>query len=113
MCGIIAVATDSHAKTPDISKSLSAMARRGPDSEGEWTSPCGKTKLGHRRLSIVDLSEAGRQPMHNEDKSLWLVCNGEIYNYGWCVTARSIITLDYVKDLKDWGIIFILTVITK
>lgn len=81
MCGIIAVATDSPAKTPAISKSLSAMARRGPDSEGEWISPSGKTKLGHRRLAIVDLSDTGRQPMHNENKTIWLVCNGEIYNY--------------------------------
>lgn len=81
MCGIIAVATNSPAKTPDISKALTSLAHRGPDGEGTWISPSGKTKLGHRRLSIVDLSEAGRQPMHNEDKSLWLVCNGEIYNY--------------------------------
>ena len=81
MCGIAAVVTDSSHKTPDLAESMLNMARRGPDSEGEWTAPSGKVKLGHRRLSIVDLSDAGQQPMHNEDKSIWLVCNGEIYNY--------------------------------
>lgn len=81
MCGIVAVVTNSPYKTPEIAESLLNMARRGPDSEGEWVAPSGKVKLGHRRLSIIDLSDKGQQPMHNEDKSIWLVCNGEIYNY--------------------------------
>ena len=55
------------------------MAHRGPDQDGfsvsnEWT-------LGHRRLSIIDLSEHGRQPMGNEDDSIQVVFNGEIYNF--------------------------------
>ncbi len=59
------------------------LAHRGPDDSGvylrdEGVVGCG---LGHRRLSIIDLSEAGRQPMSNEDKSLWMVFNGEIYNF--------------------------------
>jgi asparagine synthase (glutamine-hydrolysing) len=55
------------------------LNHRGPDQEGLYQdhSIC----LGHRRLSIIDLSEAGRQPMPNEDKTLWIVFNGEIYNY--------------------------------
>ena len=57
------------------------MIPRGPDDEGTWTSQSGKIRLGHRRLAIVDLSQIARQPMHNENKSIWLVCNGEIYNY--------------------------------
>jgi len=81
MCGIVAAATNSPEKTPDLKESLLQMARRGPDNEGEWRSTSGETKLGHRRLSIIDLSDAGRQPMHNEDESIWLVCNGEIYNF--------------------------------
>ncbi|MHB8092094.1 MAG: asparagine synthase (glutamine-hydrolyzing) [Syntrophales bacterium] len=59
------------------------LAHRGPDDAGIHLShqegvSCG---LGHRRLSIIDLSAAGRQPMTNEDKSLWMVFNGEIYNF--------------------------------
>lgn len=59
------------------------LAHRGPDDAGVHVSrhegvSCG---LGHRRLSIIDLSEAGRQPMANEDSSLWMVFNGEIYNF--------------------------------
>ena len=60
------------------------LAHRGPDDSGVYVSRpsdvgCG---LGHRRLSIIDLSEAGRQPMCNEDKTVWMVFNGEIYNFG-------------------------------
>ena len=54
------------------------LRHRGPDAEGLRTAD-GVT-LGHRRLAIVDLSEAGRQPMPSEDESVWLVFNGEIYN---------------------------------
>jgi asparagine synthase (glutamine-hydrolysing) len=81
MCGIVGVATNSSQSTPLIEYSLAQMAKRGPDGEGAWVSPSQKVRLGHRRLSIVDLSSAGQQPMHNEDKSVWAVCNGEIYNY--------------------------------
>jgi asparagine synthase (glutamine-hydrolysing) len=56
-----------------------ALAHRGPDGEGEYLEP--GVALGHRRLSIIDLSDAGHQPMFNEDGSLVLVFNGEIYNY--------------------------------
>jgi asparagine synthase (glutamine-hydrolysing) len=62
---------------------LSAMGERlthrGPDGEG--TRICGSTGLVHRRLAIIDLSEEGLQPMTSEDGTLWLVFNGEIYNY--------------------------------
>ena len=57
------------------------MAHRGPDDAGSWTSADGTVGLGHRRLSIIDLSPAGHQPMTNEDGSIWLVFNGEIYNF--------------------------------
>ena len=55
-----------------------AMRHRGPDAQGYYLN--GPLGLGHRRLSIIDL-ESGQQPMANEDKSLWLVFNGEIYNF--------------------------------
>jgi asparagine synthase (glutamine-hydrolysing) len=55
-----------------------ALAHRGPDGSGFFQ--CGDVGLGHRRLSIIDL-EGGRQPIENEDSSLVLIFNGEIYNY--------------------------------
>jgi asparagine synthase (glutamine-hydrolysing) len=57
---------------------MSALAHRGPDGEGAYVD--GAVALGHKRLAIIDL-ESGKQPMTNEDESLWIVFNGEIYNY--------------------------------
>jgi asparagine synthase (glutamine-hydrolysing) len=59
----------------------SAMAHRGPDGSGRWFDAEARVGLGHRRLSIIDLSDAGRQPMCNEDGSVWVSFNGEIYNF--------------------------------
>lgn len=56
-----------------------SFAYRGPDDEGYRLAP--PVALGHRRLSIIDLSPAGHQPMSNEDGSLWIVYNGEIYDF--------------------------------
>ena len=55
------------------------LGHRGPDQFGYYTDEL--VSLGHRRLSIIDLSEAGKQPMCNEDNSIWVVFNGEIYNF--------------------------------
>jgi asparagine synthase (glutamine-hydrolysing) len=57
------------------------MASRGPDGAGEWYSPQGHIGLAHRRLSIIDLSERGAQPMFSADGQLVVTFNGEIYNY--------------------------------
>jgi asparagine synthase (glutamine-hydrolysing) len=57
------------------------MAHRGPDGAGVWVSVDGRVGLVHRRLSIIDLSDAAAQPMCNEDETLWLSYNGEIYNH--------------------------------
>ena len=57
---------------------LRALAHRGPDGEGIHRES--GAVLGHRRLSIIDL-EGGRQPLRNAEGTIWLVCNGEIYNY--------------------------------
>jgi asparagine synthase (glutamine-hydrolysing) len=56
-----------------------AIAHRGPDGFGEWADH--DVVLGHRRLSIIDLSARGQQPMLSQDETCALVCNGEIYNY--------------------------------
>jgi len=58
-----------------------AMTHRGPDDAGLWESHDRRVVLGHRRLSIVDLSAAGHQPMANEDDTVWITFNGEIYNH--------------------------------
>ena len=57
------------------------QSHRGPDANGVYLAPSGSAGLAHNRLSIIDLSDAGRQPMSNADGTLWLVFNGEIYNY--------------------------------
>ena len=56
----------------------SIMAHRGPDGQGIYFGD--RVTLGHRRLSIIDLN-SGKQPIHNEEEDIWVVCNGEIYNY--------------------------------
>ena len=81
MCGICGK-IDLTGKT--VSRNLlrsmtESFAYRGPDDEGFFLK--GPLGLGHRRLSIIDLSPAGRQPMSNEDETLWLVFNGEIYDF--------------------------------
>lgn len=57
------------------------MVHRGPDDAGLYVDAARKVGLGHRRLSIIDLSPSGHQPMTNEEQSVWLVFNGEIYNF--------------------------------
>jgi asparagine synthase (glutamine-hydrolysing) len=85
MCGIVGtLAFRSSAFTiihPDIARMRDTMVHRGPDGAGIWISPDKRVGLGHRRLSIIDLSEAAGQPMCNEDGSIWIVFNGEIYNH--------------------------------
>ena len=60
---------------------MNALAHRGPDASGEWVSRDGGAALGHCRLSVLDLSDAGRQPMASRDGRLWIAYNGEVYNY--------------------------------
>ena len=80
MCGI--VATMGHASSASQIRSMTAaQRRRGPDGDGVWLRPDGQAGLGHRRLSIIDLSSDGRQPMANGPGDRRIVFNGEIYNY--------------------------------
>ncbi|MBI4016896.1 MAG: asparagine synthase (glutamine-hydrolyzing) [Candidatus Aenigmarchaeota archaeon] len=62
-----------------IRKMTARISHRGPDQDGIFVDDA--VSLGHRRLSIIDLSERGRQPMHNENEDVWIVFNGEIYNH--------------------------------
>ena len=78
MCGI-AGHLSFEQPPADLHGMLDILAHRGPDDIGLHENSC--VRLGFRRLAIVDLSEAGHQPMCNEDGSIWIVFNGEIYNY--------------------------------
>jgi asparagine synthase (glutamine-hydrolysing) len=78
MCGIAGIVGRLEPQGRDIGAMLEALAHRGPDGEGIERSAA--AVFGHRRLSIIDL-EGGRQPLRSADGKIWLVCNGEIYNY--------------------------------
>lgn len=82
MCGITGIFNFQRKNAIDkslLKKMTDILVHRGPDSSDYyWDSYCG---LGHRRLSIIDLSSKAKQPMCNENKSIWIVFNGEIYNF--------------------------------
>jgi len=82
MCGIAGMLAATPKAKPDsgaVRRMCDAMVHRGPDDHGYWSEgPCA---LGHRRLSIIDLRPEGAQPMTNEDESVAVVVNGEIYNF--------------------------------
>jgi len=75
MCGINGFSWEDRSL---IKKMNAALEHRGPDGEGTFVD---KVSLGHRRLKIIDLSDKAKQPMANEDATVWIVFNGEIYNY--------------------------------
>src|SRR5712691_4851624 len=93
MCGICGVVNTDRGEPVDvrlIAHMRDTLAHRGPDDKGAYIGP--GVGLGHRRLSIIDLRPEGRQPMANEDASVQIVFNGEIYNAaehrGW-LTAKG------------------------
>ena len=90
MCGINGFSWEDQGLIQAMNKRL---VHRGPDAHGEYVG--GGASLGHTRLSIIDLSQRGRQPMVNEHGDVRIVVNGEIYNY-----------LDLRKELIDAGHIF-------
>lgn len=82
MCGICGIVYFDKTRQVEDNLLLSmcnSIRHRGPDDEGTWVKD--NIGLGFRRLAIIDLSPAGHQPMCNEDGSVWIVFNGEIYNY--------------------------------
>ena len=92
MCGICGVFRPDGARSlaDRVVRMRDAMTPRGPDGFGLVSGP--GYALGHRRLSIIDLSADGQQPMANEDDSIWVVFNGEIYNFA-----------DLRKELEQQG----------
>jgi asparagine synthase (glutamine-hydrolysing) len=88
MCGIVGFLTTQSADIPEsniLKKMRDVLIHRGPDDAGEYIRPLDEKGpfvfFGHRRLSIIDLS-GGHQPLSNEDETVWVVFNGEIYNFG-------------------------------
>lgn len=85
MCGITGAlvfeGNDFRVTEAYVTRMRDEMVHRGPDGGDTWVSADGRVGLGHRRLSIIDLSPEAGQPMCNEDGSVWVAFNGEIYNH--------------------------------
>src|SRR5688572_15030840 len=82
MCGInglISLSLPVNKREEIVARMNNDLAHRGPDSDGVWSG--GNVTLGHRRLSIIDLSEACNQPFFSDDGRYILVYNGELYNF--------------------------------
>ena len=95
MCGITGIADLRGLDEELLSRMRDMMFHRGPDASGLWISSDGTVGLAHRRLSILDLSEAGRQPLSDEGGRIWITYNGEIYNFQ-----------EIRKDLEKKGYVF-------
>lgn len=93
ICGILTTSGSKEIKEKDINSMVDVLYHRGPDDQGLFLDK--NIGLGVRRLSIVDL-KGGHQPIHNEDKTLWLIFNGMIYNF-----------LELRRDLEKEAIGFI------
>src|SRR5947209_11202170 len=81
MCGIVGIVNLDPRESVDealLKRMRDILRHRGPDGEGLWAE--GPAGLGHRRLAIVDVA-GGHQPMANEDETVWIIFNGEIYNH--------------------------------
>jgi asparagine synthase (glutamine-hydrolysing) len=82
MCGFVGIVSKTSVSQREwLVAGRDAMTHRGPDDAGEWWSPDGRVGLAHRRLSIIDLSPAGHQPMSSATGALTIAFNGEIYNF--------------------------------
>src|SRR5580658_2344961 len=85
MCGINGIFAYHYPGNPidraELVRTRDHMAGRGPDGKGEWIADDGRVGFGHRRLSIIDLTDAGAQPMATADGNVVVTFNGEIYNH--------------------------------
>lgn len=82
MCGILGIYSKfKHVDENLLVQMRDIMAHRGPDDKGLYISNDKRLGFGHRRLSILDLSQSGKQPMSDDSKTLWITYNGEIYNF--------------------------------
>ena len=110
MCGFAGFVGEVENRNQVLTDMMNTIVHRGPDSEGRYVDE--DAALGFRRLSIIDLSEVGDQPLYNEDKTLVLVFNGEIYNYqelrkelveAGHVFASNTDSETLVHGFEEWG----------
>lgn len=80
LAGILNLQSGAPVRTPELAAMLDPLASRGPDGRGTYLEEPEQLGLAHARLSIIDLA-GGAQPIHNEDRTIWVVFNGEIFNY--------------------------------
>jgi asparagine synthase (glutamine-hydrolysing) len=117
MCGITGIFCYGDALRVDeaiLTRMRDTMVHRGPDGADNWISDDRRVGLGHRRLSIIDLSTAAAQPMPNEDHTVWVTYNGEIYNHASLrkelVAAGHVFRTDHsdteilVHGYEEWGL---------
>ena len=99
MCGIYGLAL-RYAQVDEnrLIRQRDRLSHRGPDDAGIWISPDRRVGLAQRRLSIIDLSSAGHQPMHSADGRFVIVFNGEIYNYQQIRTELQNLGVGFVSD---------------
>jgi asparagine synthase (glutamine-hydrolysing) len=97
MCGIAGILkfTGEHVRIDELKKITDIIQHRGPDNEGFWINSKMNVGFGHRRLSIIDLSDNGKQPMHYSNGRYTITYNGEIYNY-----------IELKKTLQNKGYLF-------
>ena len=114
MCGITGIWDFKNKISPElIEKMTNVLSHRGPDDAGIFIDSKNNVGFGHRRLSIIDLSPAGHQPMANAEETIWVTFNGEIYNFkeiraeleikGYKFKSNSD-TEVILKSYEEWGI---------
>lgn len=81
ICGLLQVGGGAPVNAELLARMRDLIAHRGPDDAGSYVAPDGRVGLANRRLSIIDLSAGGHQPLANEAGTVWIAFNGEIYNY--------------------------------
>jgi asparagine synthase (glutamine-hydrolysing) len=116
MCGIAGIATcDDIDLERALSNMVGSLAHRGPDAQGTLIRPSGRWRvaLGHTRLSILDLSDAGRQPMAGSSEGPWITYNGEVYNFQELRRDLPADSMDFssatdteviVRAYRHWGL---------
>ena len=115
MCGITGIYSPGATVSPVVLSAMTDTLRhRGPDHSGTYVNPNGTVGLGHTRLSIIDLSERGNQPMANDSGGVQVSYNGEIYNYqeireelrqkGHHVFKTNSDTEVLIRSYEEWGI---------
>ena len=99
MCGICGIVnfSDAPVNSRDIKDMMNLLKHRGPDDEGSYLYK--NLGLGHLRLSIIDLTSAGHQPMFSEDKRFCIIYNGEVYNY---IELREQLSSEFLIFHTPW-----------